>query len=120
MSERYPCPCCGYLMFDEEPGSHDICEICFWEDDPVRLRWPDSAGGANGPSLIAAQLNFRTLVACEARVLPYVRPATSDDARDALWRPVAVRGTQVIECCWSAPVHARADQQRFRRTRVGG
>jgi hypothetical protein len=25
---RYPCPCCGYLVLDEEPGSYEICPIC--------------------------------------------------------------------------------------------
>ncbi|HEY5908286.1 MAG TPA: CPCC family cysteine-rich protein, partial [Vicinamibacteria bacterium] len=44
---RYPCPCCGYLMFKESPGSHDICKICFWEDDIVQLRDPHFSGGAN-------------------------------------------------------------------------
>jgi hypothetical protein len=55
---RYPCPCCGYLVFEEEPGSYDICPICFWEDDLSQLRWLDSAGGANRPSLIEAQVTF--------------------------------------------------------------
>jgi len=45
----YPCPCCGHRIFDEPPGSCDICKICFWEDDNVQLRWPDYAGGANIP-----------------------------------------------------------------------
>jgi len=34
-ASTYPCPCCGYLVFTEPPGSYDICSICFWEDDPV-------------------------------------------------------------------------------------
>jgi hypothetical protein len=25
---QYPCPCCGFLVFDEEPGSFSICPIC--------------------------------------------------------------------------------------------
>ena len=33
-----PCPCCGYLVFDEEPGSYSICPICYWEDDAVQLQ----------------------------------------------------------------------------------
>jgi hypothetical protein len=51
MSDRYPCPCCGHVVFDEPPGSYAICPVCFWVDDPVQLRWPDWAGGANKPSL---------------------------------------------------------------------
>lgn len=90
VSHRYPCPCCGYLVIDK-PGTYDICPICFWEDDDVQLRWPDFPGGANDPSLIDAQLNYIRLGASEARVLPYVRPATADDVRDPLWRAVDVR-----------------------------
>ncbi|WP_022878428.1 CPCC family cysteine-rich protein, partial [Microbacterium sp. B19] len=29
----FPCACCGYLMFKQEPGSHEICTICYWQDD---------------------------------------------------------------------------------------
>ena len=52
----YPCPCCGYLVFEESPGSYDICPICFWGDDLSQLRFPTSSG-ANTPNLIEAQLN---------------------------------------------------------------
>jgi len=34
----YPCPCCGYVVFDEPPGSYAIRPICFWEDDLAQLR----------------------------------------------------------------------------------
>lgn len=54
---KYPCPCCGYLVFDESPGSHEICPICFWEDDLTQLRFPLMSGGANPVSLIEAQEN---------------------------------------------------------------
>ncbi len=37
---NYPCPCCGYLVFTEPPGSYTICPICFWEDDISQLRFP--------------------------------------------------------------------------------
>ncbi len=55
---RYPCPCCGHLVFAEGPGSYDICEICFWEDDNVQLRWPTMDGGANAVSLVEGQWAF--------------------------------------------------------------
>jgi hypothetical protein len=85
---RLPWPCCGYLMFGEPPGSHDICRICFWEDDPIQLRFPKSAGGANKPSLMEAQRNFAEFGACEIRLLQHVRPLTPEDIRDPDWRPV--------------------------------
>ncbi len=85
---RYPCPCCGYITFDEPPGSYDICEVCFWEDDGSQLRWPQNAGGANVPSLIEAQRNFANFGACEQRLIRYVRQPTSSDRRDPGWRPI--------------------------------
>lgn len=54
----YPCQCCGYLVFDEEPGSHDICEVCGWEDDLSQLRFATMGGGANQADLIASQQQF--------------------------------------------------------------
>ncbi|MBO0609867.1 hypothetical protein J0911_12605 [Myceligenerans salitolerans] len=57
MSDRFPCPCCGHQVFDQLPGSYEICGICFWEDDAVQLRWPDYRGGANRPSPVHAQAN---------------------------------------------------------------
>jgi hypothetical protein len=51
----YPCPACGFEVFDEPPGSYDICPVCGWEDDGVQLRFPAMAGGANKDSLCARQ-----------------------------------------------------------------
>jgi|APEBP8051073058_1049385.scaffolds.fasta_scaffold01638_5 hypothetical protein len=85
----FPCPCCGYLTFGGSPGSYEICEICFWEDDAVQLRWPDKPGGANRVSLIEAQQSFSNTGASEDRLKSYVRSATSRDHRDDDWRPVS-------------------------------
>jgi hypothetical protein len=82
------CPCCGYIVFDEPPGSYAICPICFWEDDEVQLRFPTLEGGANQPSLIEAQKNFRKCGACEQRFTSNVRKPKRDERRDIEWRPV--------------------------------
>lgn len=58
ISTAHPCPCCGHLTFDEEPGSYSICHVCGWEDDASQLRWPTTEGGANSMSLVAAQELF--------------------------------------------------------------
>jgi hypothetical protein len=84
----FPCPCCGHLIFEEPPGSYDICPVCFWEDDYVQLRWPDWVGGANSPSLIDAQHAYRSLGAMEARFTGRVRPAAADEPIDEGWRPI--------------------------------
>jgi hypothetical protein len=74
-------------VFEEPPGSHDVCPVCFWEDDIVQLRWPDFGGGANRPSLIEAQANVGRLGAVEERLVPHVRPAADEEPIDPAWRP---------------------------------
>ena len=82
---KYPCPCCGFLIFSEPPGSYDICEICFWEDDISQLRFP-RMGGANRVSLIDGQRNFAKLGASEVRMVSHVRRPRPVDERDPEWR----------------------------------
>src|SRR5581483_339967 len=71
-SMTYPCPCCGYLVFNEPPGSYGICGICFWEDDAVQLAFPDLAGGANKCSLMDGQVAYEKYGACEQRFVSHI------------------------------------------------
>jgi len=57
-SLRFPCPCCGYRVFQRPPGNHEKCPVCLWEDDLSQLRFPRMPGSANGVSLEQAQHNF--------------------------------------------------------------
>ncbi len=75
-------------MYSEPPGSYEICDVCFWEDDAVQLRWPDWAGGANRPSLIDAQTYYQRHQVSEGRLAAYVRPAKEDESLDEGWRPI--------------------------------
>ena len=60
--DRYPCPCCGNLTLDEKPpGTWLICDVCWWEDDPVQFADADLRGGANGGSLNEAKSYFKTI-----------------------------------------------------------
>jgi hypothetical protein len=87
MSEvRFTCPCCGYRTLAGPPGSYEICEVCFWEDDGVQLLDPAYRGGANGPSLMECQTNFQRFGACEERFLDDVRPPRDQESRDPEWR----------------------------------
>ena len=88
VSAQFPCPCCGRLVFSGRPGSYDICPICYWEDDNAQLRWPDWAGGANKPSLIDGQRNYRDMGAIEFRFAGKVRAATPDEPVEDGWRPI--------------------------------
>src|ERR1044072_2069489 len=96
MSVKYPCPCCGYLVFDESPGSYEICPICYWEDDVAQLRFPRISWGANRVSLIEAQENYFRDGVSELRFRSNVRAAEASDVRDPQWRRIDVR-TDTIE-----------------------
>jgi len=86
---KYTCPCCGYKTLPEKPpGTFNICDICFWEDDGYQLDNPDYEGGANHPSLRQAQKNFLDFGATERRLLEYVRKPTEKDAKDPQWEPL--------------------------------
>ncbi|MDQ0305666.1 hypothetical protein J2S46_000222 [Kitasatospora herbaricolor] len=63
--------------------------MCCWEDDPVQLRWPDQAIGANPrTSLIEAQRNFVAFGASHEQFLGQVRAPEENEPRDRSWRPV--------------------------------
>jgi hypothetical protein len=88
MSEAFPCVCCGHLTMGEPPGSYEICSVCFWEDDQVQLRSPDSALGANRVTLIQAQQNYLAYGACDQAARKYVRPPQEDEPLERGWRPI--------------------------------
>ena len=81
MSETpYPCPCCGYRTLPEPPpGTHEICDVCFWEDDGIQFDHPDYEGGANAVSLNEARLNYRAFAVSEVRFKLAVRPPRPDE-----------------------------------------
>lgn len=80
----HPCSCCGYLTLPESQGSYEICELCGWQDDEVQQRWPGYAGGANEPSLCAAQAAFLPR-------LPGLAAESARFARAPDWRPLEPR-----------------------------
>ena len=87
--KKHTCLCCGYKTLDDiSPGSHLICEICFWEDDPVQFEDPDFAGGANTVSLRQAQRNYASIGCTEERFFSHVRPPSRKDNRDPEWIPL--------------------------------
>lgn len=47
---KYPCPCCGNIVFYEKQN-FEICNICHWQDDNVQFLDRDYRGGANILSL---------------------------------------------------------------------
>ena len=88
-TKKFACPCCGYKTFSDKPnGSFEICPVCFWEDDPIQLKDPDYAGGANRVSLRLAQKNFIDFGASETGMVKNVRKPTKEEARDREWKPI--------------------------------
>ena len=80
---KYACPCCGYQTLNKKsPGSHLICEICFWEDDPVQFEDHDFKGGANKVSLKYAQKNFLLFGASEKKYIKKSRKPNKKDVKD--------------------------------------
>ena len=87
-SPQYTCPCCGFItLAGPRPGSYDICEICFWEDDPIQFDHPDSGGGANTESLKEAQQNYIQFGACGENMIVHVRKPNENDVKDPNWSP---------------------------------
>ncbi len=86
MNERFPCPCCGYQVFDREPGSHALCPICYWEDNLVQLRFPNMCGAANTVSLEEGQRNYAEFGAAERRHRARVRRPYPGESREPGWR----------------------------------
>lgn len=87
MDDKFACPCCGYRTLREKPGgTYNICEVCFWEDDPIQLDDPDYEGGANRVSLKQGQRNFQEFGACERDMVKNVRRPNSDEGRDDNWK----------------------------------
>lgn len=97
MGDLYPCPCCGYLVFNEGPGSYGICHICWWEDDFTQLRFAAMSGGANHVSLLQAQKNFADFKASDPRLKETVRPPGPEDKRDPRWRPLDPAIDRILE-----------------------
>ncbi len=107
--DKYPCPACGFLSFDEPAGSYEICSICDWEDDAVQLANPASRGGANGESLVEAQSAILRELGMHVRSVNGIE-------RDWWWRPVSAgeldeADTQARAKHWAHP----ATQQYYWR-----
>jgi hypothetical protein len=80
MAIGYPCPCCGFMtLIEEQPGSFDICAVCFWEDDNVQFHDPDYRGGANKVSLNEARRNFLEYGAISKEFITRVRKPLDDE-----------------------------------------
>ena len=87
---KYTCACCGYITLTEKPpGTFEICEICYWEDDNVQFEDPDYEGGANRVSLRHAQKNFLAFGASEEIFLDRIREIHHSVIQDSTWKALS-------------------------------
>ena len=70
--KRFRCPCCGFYTLDSR-GEYDICEVCFWEDDPSQSEDELDDGGANHVSLVEARKNYLAFGTCTTEMVKHVR-----------------------------------------------
>ena len=75
-------------MFDHEPGFHQTCPICGWEDSLLQLRFPQIPGSGNSVTLQQAQKNFAEFGAAERKNRGCTREPMPEEKRDAEWRPL--------------------------------
>jgi ribonuclease HII len=79
-TERFPCPCCGCLTLEEEPpGSFCLCEVCWWEDDPLQFADPEYEGGANAPSLHQARELYASIGVSDPKLKGHERAPRPDE-----------------------------------------
>jgi len=84
----YPCPTCGFFMFEAAAGSGKLCAICGWEDDHVQLANPRLQGGTNRKCLVEAQLDVLSKYPMEVKEVMGYR-------RDPKWRPITDEESEV-------------------------
>lgn len=73
------CPGCVFRTIGEDfYGSYEICDVCGWEDNAVKLANPCSGVGANKDSLAE----------CQKRFFTWPSEQMGRYARDPDWRPL--------------------------------
>lgn len=58
---------------------HDICPVCFWENDPIQNDNEKYVGGANDISLSEAKANYQKFGAVKQEYIKSVCPPYSDE-----------------------------------------
>ena len=76
------CPCCDYYTLSHR-GSHEVCPVCYWEDDGTGLEALDEVSSLNHITLRSARRNFEHLGASDQAAVSLV--ATQEE-RDGLRR----------------------------------
>ena len=74
------CTCCNcFTMEHNEAVYHDICPVCFWENDPIQNDNEIYVGGANDISLSEAKANYQKFGAVKQEYIKSVRSPYLDE-----------------------------------------
>lgn len=73
---RFQCPCCDYYVLAQH-SRHEICPVCWWEDDGSNLGEIDAISSANHISLRQARANFANYGAADQAAVSLVVPASA-------------------------------------------
>jgi hypothetical protein len=84
-------------VFDREPGFHQVCPVCGWEDNLAQLRFPLMPGGCNAVSLYEGQLNYQELGVAVRRMRGLTRTPVEGEERERGWRPLDLARDNVEE-----------------------
>lgn len=66
-------------MLHENPLFHDICPVCFWENDPIQNNNSTFVGGANKICLNDARNNYVKFGAISKEFLKHVRSPLKEE-----------------------------------------
>ena len=72
---QYQCPCCDYYTLAER-SAHEICQVCYWEDDGQDLGELDEVSGPNHITLRQGRENFANIGASDQAAVSLVVPAS--------------------------------------------
>ena len=117
-STLYPCPCCGFLVFNGPPGTYEFCPVCAWQETAVQLRFATFPGGPNKSNLVEAQAIYSEYGTTKRGRHPSV-PSSAGFDRDENWRPIDLIIDNIEWLCCINQAHAvNGTANRRRRQEV--
>jgi len=75
-------------VFQRQPGNHEKCPICLWEDDLAQLRFPRMPGSANHVSLEQGQHNYAKSAPPNDAIAAKGAAPFEEEPRESSWRPL--------------------------------
>lgn len=74
--QPHQCPCCDFFSLSRR-AAHEICPVCYWEDDGQDLDRIDEVSAPNHITLRSARRNFLDHGASDPAAVSLVAPPTA-------------------------------------------